>query len=176
MNIYYYLIAFLVIALLAIIAWHIHVVRWKNQKLLKRLRKEKELGRQVGLLTQDNTLHDQDWALFQQLEKSMLEDKLYLQADLNRDQVTQFLGIDKNRLAVIMQKFGNGTTLPAYINHLRIHHACQMLKDYPNCTIQAIATDSGFSTLRNFQRLFKDYSGMTPLEFKDTLEQETAAN
>ena len=105
----------------------------------------------------DNTLHDQDWALFQQLEKSMLEDKLYLQADLNRDQVTQFLGIDKNRLAVIMQKFGNGTTLPAYINHLRIHHACQMLKDYPNYTIQAIATDSGFSTLRNCQRLFKDY-------------------
>ena len=51
MNIYYYLIAFLAIALLAIIAWHIHVVRWKNQKLLKRLRKEKELGRQVGLLT-----------------------------------------------------------------------------------------------------------------------------
>ena len=48
MNIYYYSIIILVIALLAIIAWHIHVVRWKNQKLLKRLRKEKELGRQVG--------------------------------------------------------------------------------------------------------------------------------
>lgn len=95
MNIYYYSIIILVIALLAIIAWHIHVVRWKNQKILKRLRKEKELGRQVGLLTQDNTLHDQDWALFQQLEKSMLEDKLYLQAALNRDQVTQFLGVDK---------------------------------------------------------------------------------
>lgn len=170
------MIIFLVIALLAIIAWHIHVVRWKNQKLLKRLRKEKELDRQVGLLTQDSILRDQDWLIFQQLEKSMLEDKLFLQADMNRDQVTQLLGIDKNRLAVIMQKFGNGTTLPAYINHLRIHHACQMLKDYPNYTIQAIATDSGFTTLRNFQRLFKDYTGMTPLEFKDTLEQETAGN
>ena len=34
MNIYYYCIAFLAIALLAIIAWHIHVVRWKNLKLL----------------------------------------------------------------------------------------------------------------------------------------------
>lgn len=170
------MIIFLVIALLAIIAWHIHVVRWKNQKLLKRLRKEKELDRQVGLLTQDSILRDQDWLIFQQLEKSMLEDKLFLQADMNRDQVTQLLGIDKNRLAVIMQKFGNGTTLPAYINHLRIHHACQMLKDYPNYTIQAIATDSGFTSLRNFQRLFKDYTGMTPLEFKDTLEQETAGN
>lgn len=170
------MIIFLVIALLAIIAWHIHVVRWKNQKLLKRLRKEKELDRQVGLLTQDSILRDQDWLIFQQLEKSMLEDKLFLQADMNRDQVTQLLGIDKNRLAVIMQKFGNGTTLPAYINHLRIHHACQMLKDYPNYTIQAIATDSGFTSLRNFQRLFKDYTGMTPLEFKDTLEQETTGN
>ena len=66
---------------------------------------------------------------------------------------------------MIKQKFGNGTTLPAYINHLRIHHACQMLKDYPNYTIQAIATDSGFSTLRNFQRLFKDYTGPTPGEY-----------
>lgn len=176
MNLYYYMIIFLVIALLAIIAWHIHVVRWKNQKLLKRLRKEKELDRQVGLLTQDSILRDQDWLIFQQLEKSMLEDKLFLQADMNRDQVTQLLGIDKNRLAVIMQKFGNGTTLPAYINHLRIHHACQMLKDYPNYTIQAIATDSGFTSLRNFQRLFKDYTGMTPLEFKDTLEQENQAS
>lgn len=168
----YILIAFLGIALLGIITWHIYVVRSKNMKLLWRLRKEKELGKQVQLLTQDTSVQDRDWHLFQKLEKSMVEDKLYLQADLNRDQITQLLGVDKNRLAHIMQKFGNGSSLPAYINHLRIHHACQMLKDHPNYTIQAIATDSGFTTLRNFQRLFKDYTGMTPLEFKETLELE----
>lgn len=168
----YVLIILLFIALLGIIVWHIHIVRSKNLKLLKRLRKEKELGKQVQLLTQDTSVQDRDWHIFQQLEKRMMEDKLYLQADLNRDQVTQLLGIEKNRLAAIMQKFGNGSTLPAYINHLRIHHACQMLKDYPNYTIQAIATDSGFTSLRNFQRLFKDYTGMTPLEFKETLELE----
>ena len=176
MKIFYLIIIILVIALLAIIAWHIHVVRWKNLKMLKQLRKEKELDRQVGLLSQENISRDQDWVIFQQFEKSMLEDKLYLQPDLNREQVTQLLGIDKNRLAAIMQKHGNGSTLPAYINHLRIHHACQMLKDYPNYTIQAIATDSGFTSLRNFQRLFKDYTGMTPLDFKETLELESAGN
>ena len=168
----YILIAFLGIALLGLIAWHIYVVRSKNMKLLWRLRKEKELGKQVQLLTQDTSMQDRDWHLFQKLEKSMVEDKLYLQADLNRDQITQLLGVDKNRLAHIMQKFGDGSSLPAYINHLRIHHACQMLKDHPNYTIQAIATDSGFTTLRNFQRLFKDYTGMTPVEFKETLELE----
>ena len=52
----------------------------------------------------------------------------------------------------------------------------EMLSEHPELELAAIATDSGFSTLRNFQRLFKDYTGMTPLEFKDTLEQETAAN
>lgn len=168
----YVLTSILFVALLGIIAWHIHIVRRKNLKLLKHLRKVKELGKQVQLLTSEASVHDRDWHLFQQLEKSMMEDKLYLHADLNRDQVTQLLGVDKNRLAAIMQKFGNGSTLPAYINHLRIHHACQLLKDQPNYTIQAIATDSGFTTLRNFQRLFKDYTGMTPLEFKETLERE----
>jgi AraC-like DNA-binding protein len=151
------------------------VVRIKNLKLLKHLRKVKELGKQVGLLTNVQT-NDSDWQLFQQFEKSMCEDKLYLKADLNREQVTQLLGIDKNHLAAIMQKYGNGSTLPAYINHLRIHHACQMLKDHPNYTIQAIATDSGFTSLRNFQRLFKDYTGMTPMDFKETLERESAGN
>lgn len=176
MKILYLIIIILVIALLAILAWHIHVVRWKNLRLLKHLRNEKELGKMVGLLTTTAPTDDRDWQLFQQFEKRMFEDKLYLKADLNRDQVTQLLGIDKNHLAAIMQKYGNGTTLPTYINHLRIHHACQMLKDHPNYTIQAIATDSGFTSLRNFQRLFKDYTGMTPVDFKDTLALESAGN
>ena len=104
------------------------------------------------------------------MEQIIKEEKLFLNPDLNRQDILNRLPIDKNRFAKIMQE-NSQTTLPQYLSNLRIKYAINQLKEHPNYTIQAIADESGFSNLRSFQRSFKAKTGMTPSEYKTAIEQ-----
>lgn len=104
------------------------------------------------------------------MEQIIKEEKLFLNPDLNRQDILNRLPIDKNRFAKIMQE-NSQTTLPQYLSNLRIKYAINQLKEHPNYTIQAIADESGFSNLRSFQRIFKAKTGMTPSEYKTAIEQ-----
>lgn len=53
-----------------------------------------------------------------------------------------------------------------YINELRIYEAKRMLSE-SNTTITEIALDIGFKTVTLFNKNFKDYTGMTPSEFRN---------
>ena len=44
--------------------------------------------------------------------------------------------------------------------------ACAILQDQPGLTIQAVASDAGFPTVKTFNRKFKEAMGMTPSEYR----------
>jgi AraC-like DNA-binding protein len=46
------------------------------------------------------------------------------------------------------------------------------LKEHPEYTIEAIAQDCGFSSLRTFQRTFKDFMGMTSTEYRKAVASQ----
>ena len=52
-----------------------------------------------------------------------------------------------------------------FINSIRFEHACTMLKN-SNSPVTVISDECGFGSLRNFNRIFKKYSGQTPSEFR----------
>jgi AraC-like DNA-binding protein len=58
-----------------------------------------------------------------------------------------------------------GHSLMDYIMDKRFVHAKQMLET-SNSKISIIASESGFSTLPQFCKLFKEHTGMTPLEYR----------
>ena len=58
-----------------------------------------------------------------------------------------------------------GCTFPQYINTLRIERATILLTT-TNKSCTQIALDSGFSTLRTFNRVFLQKYGVTPLQFR----------
>ena len=43
-------------------------------------------------------------------------------------------------------------------------------------TIDNIALESGFSTTRNFRRCFKNQTGMSPVEYRDSMLADNAKN
>ena len=58
-----------------------------------------------------------------------------------------------------------GCSFPQYINTLRIERAAALLKTTKKSCTQ-IALESGFSTLRTFNRVFLQKYGITPLQFR----------
>lgn len=112
-----------------------------------------------------NPRHAQLTARFRQL---MDEDKVYLQTDFSREKLQQMMGVSKNRLTPILHDvLGDVTNLSDYINTRRIAHACKLIREKPQMTVEALAAESGFSTTRNFRRCFKSQTGVTPAEYRD---------
>lgn len=57
--------------------------------------------------------------------------------------------------------------LNQYINLFRFRHACELLTQ-SNANIADIAFESGFSSIRSFNRIFKEFSGKTPKEYRNS--------
>lgn len=110
-------------------------------------------------------------ALFNRLDRLVEEEKLFLDANFSREHLLNQLHISKNTFAQLIQAYA-GTNFNGYINNKRLEHALRLLKDNPGFTIEAVATDSGFSSARNFYRTFRDKYGMTPAEYRHSLARE----
>jgi len=49
-----------------------------------------------------------------------------------------------------------------YLNIIRIENAIQKLREEPVTTIAAVSAACGFSTIRNFNRVFRSLTGFSP--------------
>lgn len=58
-----------------------------------------------------------------------------------------------------------GLSFNAYVNHYRLSHACYLLENTRESVLQC-ALDSGFSSLRSFNRSFKAQYAITPTQYR----------
>lgn len=63
-----------------------------------------------------------------------------------------------------------GTSFANFVNDIRVSNACRMLYDTDK-SIAAIALESGFSNLSNFNRVFLKRKGITPSKFRKSARQ-----
>lgn len=59
-------------------------------------------------------------------------------------------------------------TFSHFVNELRIRHACELLNN-PEKTISEISYESGYHNLTNFNKFFKEITGLSPSEFRKKL-------
>ncbi len=59
-----------------------------------------------------------------------------------------------------------GISFNAYVKNYRLNHACYLLKNTKSSVMQC-ALDSGFETIRSFNRDFKEYFKTTPNEYRN---------
>lgn len=65
-----------------------------------------------------------------------------------------------------------GYTFCEYLNMLRADHACYLLRTGDG-TVLEISAQCGYSSLRTFNRNFMKYIGMTPKEYRKSLEKQS---
>lgn len=64
-----------------------------------------------------------------------------------------------------------GISFNSYVTHYRLSHACYLMENTEQ-TISQCAYNSGFSSLRNFNRCFKDLLKITPTQYLKNLKAE----
>lgn len=94
----------------------------------------------------------------------------YLQAhydqEFDLDRTAAAVGISKFYLVRLFRS-ATGMTLNNYLQQLRIEKAKELLLD-PSQSISTIALDLGFSDHSHFTRVFRRFTGLTPLAFRQS--------
>ncbi|MBU4486183.1 MAG: tetratricopeptide repeat protein, partial [Candidatus Delongbacteria bacterium] len=164
-----YLIAF-ILSVIAIIIILIQL-RIKNgaykflvKKNLDLFSKERELKIFKRKITITDNIKEE---ILERLEQLLDNEKIYRDVDLTIDKLAKSMSTNRNYLSqTIYKEFGKNYN--DFINEYRIKEAMFMLSDpitYKKYSIEAIAKESGFNTKSNFNRIFKNYTGVTPSVF-----------
>lgn len=84
--------------------------------------------------------------------------------DLTLSSVAERFYVNKTSLSKKITQI-TGQSFPEYLNQLRMDRAKKMLED-PHYMIYEVASLVGYSSQHYFCRLFREYSGMSPTEYR----------
>ena len=134
----------------------------KNAAMVKLIDEKEE---QSQLLSNSEKGLRNDLALFLRIDHRIREERLYADQGVQREELAEVLGVKRETLNQLLNKYGGGISIPAYLNNIRLSEACKMLREQPETTVAEIADQVGL-TQRNLQRLFQEQYGMTPTEYR----------
>ena len=103
--------------------------------------------------------------LFDKLDNLMRETQLYLNPELNRNDLISMLGTNKNNLAAALAAGKQGSVLE-YINNLRLNESLLVMEKQPDLPLTQVAEASGFAVYSSFYRAFCKRFGVNPAEYR----------
>jgi len=99
--------------------------------------------------------------------------KPYLDAEFNMNKLSQMLNIPKHHLTEVLNT-EIGMNFFMFVNNYRVGAVKEKLDDPLNpYSIEAIGYECGFSAKSSFFTTFKKLTGLTPLEYKQTVSGNT---
>lgn len=103
--------------------------------------------------------------LFGRLEQIVVAQQGFLTQDLKITDVAGVLGVHEREISKAINDL-KGQRFTSYINHYRIEHAKTLLLQHADLSVKEVAFKSGFSNQPQFQRKFKELTGLTPEQFR----------
>lgn len=134
-------------------------VRSRVQWLKELVRKHRELVAQADLRD--------DEELLAVIEAQLEGDNIPLPPEFSVKEVAELVGTTQSRIIDLYKKKTIYRSVDKYLDFLRLMRALRMLKDNPNYSIEAIAHDAGFNTVRTLNRKIQESLGITPGVFRD---------
>ena len=107
--------------------------------------------------------------IFEEAGRRITKEKLFLNQGFGRDELMRLMGVDKNVLATVINKY-TAMNVSGYINSKRMLYAIALMKEHPEYTMNAIAEACGIKSATTFIRIFKNAFGMTPSEYRKTID------
>jgi AraC-like DNA-binding protein len=101
------------------------------------------------------------------LKKSMTDDKLFLNPNLNLNILSEHTSIPQKTISFVLNQSLN-KSFSEFVNEYRIEAFKEKIlqPQTDNLTIAGIAVECGFSSQATFQRIFKQSTGVSPSEFR----------
>ncbi len=106
------------------------------------------------------------------LENLFLKKQIFKNQQLSLKELALLLNISDKKLSTILNTCLH-TNFYEYVNRKRIAHFKELIKkeDSEKLTLLAIAYDAGFNSKATFNRVFKQLEGVTPFQFKNSLNK-----
>ncbi len=106
------------------------------------------------------------------LKEAVVINRLYEDADLTLATLAFQLKTTTHELSAIIN-LGLGKNFNDFINEFRVREVIRKMQDesYDRLTLQGIALESGFNSKRTFNRVFKEMTGKTPVEYKNVFKK-----
>ncbi|MEN0051817.1 MAG: AraC family transcriptional regulator, partial [Bacteroidota bacterium] len=115
----------------------------------------------------EQKLSDKTQVYYEHLLQLIQEEKLYQDANLNLNRLSEKLDISSGYLSKIIQEQEQKNFFE-FINFYRVEAVKTKLSsnEYHHLTIMAIAEESGFKSRSTFYTVFKKFTGQTPAAFR----------
>ena len=109
----------------------------------------------------------EDAMLFRWMDTDVDRELLFTRPDLSRETLSGLMGgVNHTRFARIIREQGGARNMKEYINRKRMNYVVELMRKYPNYSLEAIAQDCGIASSTSFNRLFRAFYGMSPSDFK----------
>lgn len=92
----------------------------------------------------------------------------YKDCDVNIFSLATSLGCKKSELTLFFNQ-SEHTNFRTWLSDIRFNEAVRMMKAYPNYSNDTISTECGFSSHTQIYRVFKQKTGMSPSQWRDSL-------
>ncbi len=137
------------------------------QDILMNLHRQTRKRRQEIKATQDMT----DDELMEWVDGRMDETRLFTTPALSLKDVSKALGLTQKRLGQLFKNHERYANLGEYLTEKRFLLACELMRENPEWTIEAVAKEAGSLTRRTFQEVVKQHLGLTPSQLRQTLSE-----
>lgn len=174
-------VAFLICLFVAYMFWwaaqYNKVLFEKNRRLLAEMEQREREQKQAieQLKAEPEELLTANQKLFRSICVLMNEQKPFTDENLNRDSLAQLLGTNPKYIDQAINECSNGDTTRDFINRYRVQHIATLLKATDD-SISLIGEMSGIASRATLSRLFRDYYGMTPSEYRQAARAELKQN
>ena len=106
--------------------------------------------------------------LFETVKNRVEIDKLYLDSNLTLSRLSDLAGVSKHHVSEVLNRHA-GKNFYEFINSYRIDFVRERLVEDANRTILDIALEAGFSSKSTFNAIFKQFTGKTPTQYRQTI-------
>ena len=106
---------------------------------------------------------DQSKNDFHRLEVAISYIQMHYTEEMTLDDVSKIAGFSPSYFSQIFHRF-TGISFVKYLQIVRVNAVIRSLRKR-DARILDIALDNGFSNIRSFNRIFKKWTGLTPLDF-----------
>ena len=151
----------------------IRIVRKRKDKTIAAVVRDMVKSEERKVISEDSAtpaVSASEPSRFASFDTAVNQGRLYAKPDVTRDVLMELMGVDSNTFSRIIREQSGCQNLNDYLNRKRIDYACELMLRHPNWTVETIAQDCGFLSIRTFNRVFKSIREMTPSQYLDSLE------
>ena len=107
--------------------------------------------------------------LMEQMSSLIEDQQLFRRKNLRITDVADELATNKTYVSALLNNL-SGEKFTSMITRLRVEYAQKLMREHPNMLLDDVADEAGFSSRTTFFRSFKTLTGMTPQEWRKSLE------